>query len=88
MVRRIIFLASMTALVLALTAGSALGYSDYIKILSKQTTSVASVEGMYALGCMPCQLGQDRCPEKMQRGVFPVRMVWPASSTVSSWFPS
>jgi predicted CXXCH cytochrome family protein len=75
MVRRIIFLASMTALVLALTAGSALGYSDYIKILSKQTTSVASVEGMYALGCMPCH-GWDKiaAPNNTdQVNVFSVR---------------
>jgi predicted CXXCH cytochrome family protein len=75
MVRRIIFLASMTALVLALTAGSALGYSDYIKILSKQNTSTASVEGMYALGCMPCH-GWDKIAapnNTTQVSVFSVR---------------
>lgn len=54
MMRRITFLVSMTVLIMALSAGSALGFSDYTKLLSKQTTSTAAVEEMYALGCIPC----------------------------------
>jgi predicted CXXCH cytochrome family protein len=54
MMRRITFLVSMTVLIMALSAGSALGFSDYTKLLSKQTTSQAAVEEMYALGCIPC----------------------------------
>jgi predicted CXXCH cytochrome family protein len=63
MVRRIIFLVSITVLVLALSAGSALAYSDYGKYVSKGVTGPGgetspvgdgTVDGAYALGCYWC----------------------------------
>jgi len=71
MMRRIIFLVSMTVLVMALTAGSALGYTDYVKLLSKQTTSTAAVESMYALGCIPCH-GWDKLAAPNTTNTFSV----------------
>jgi predicted CXXCH cytochrome family protein len=71
MMRRIIFLVSMTVLVMALTAGSALGYTDYVKLLSKQTTSTASVESAYALGCVPCH-GWDKLAAPNTTNTFSV----------------
>jgi predicted CXXCH cytochrome family protein len=63
MMRRIIFLVTVTVLVLALTAGNALAYSDYVKIMSKRFSGPGNdssafidgtTDGSYALGCLPC----------------------------------
>jgi predicted CXXCH cytochrome family protein len=64
MMRRIIFLVTVTVLVLALTAANALAYTDYVKIMSKRfsgpggdgtsTLLDGTTDGSYALGCLPC----------------------------------
>ena len=54
MVRRIIFLVSLTVLALALMASSAFAYSDYGMYVSKGVTGPSTVDAAYALGCFWC----------------------------------
>jgi predicted CXXCH cytochrome family protein len=63
MMRRIVFLVAVTAIVLAMTAGTALAYTDYVPYLSKQTTGTASTERAYALGCFWCHGWDKRSPQ-------------------------
>ena len=85
MVRRIIFLVSLTVLVLALSAGSALAYSDYGMYVSKGQAGKSTVDAAYALGCFWCH-GWDKITTPNQTNQVDLTKVLTDPGVVSGFY--